>query len=58
MVLIVTVPLVGFVTMVTDARSRVPSLSVSLLGTLIVIVGLYIGQKKTRSKLVTSLENP
>lgn len=30
----------------------------TVVGTLIVIVGLYIGQKKTRSKLVTSLENP
>lgn len=35
-----------------------PITAYTVVGTLIVIVGLYIGQKKTRSKLVTSLENP
>ncbi len=35
-----------------------PITAYTVVGTLIVIVGLYIGQKKTRAKLVTSLENP
>ena len=35
-----------------------PITAYTVVGTLIVIVGLYIGQKKTVSKLVTSLENP
>ncbi len=34
-----------------------PITAYTVVGTLIVIVGLYIGQKKTRAKLVTSLHN-